>query len=204
MRIPSVRLDFTSYKQPWTIHEECDIYFEHVSVESKFGNVVPDVLIYVEGRPLAIEIGVTHFVDNLKLNKLSHLGLSTLEIDLAEFSRNPNLQALEDEIVFSVRSKRWLYNAKVEAIKQKIPHFVERKKLIPRGLALHVDACPVNARIWKGKSYANVIDDCVNCEYCFDPGPSMGSGFLSCLGRNQIASYQDFLAARGQHNRKTS
>ncbi len=196
MRIPSVKLEFTSYKKPWTIHEECDIRFEHVSVESKLANVVPDVLIYAEGRPLAIEIAVTHFVDSLKLKRLSDLGLSTLEIDLAEFSRNPTLEGLEDEVVVSVRSKRWLYNAKVEAVKRKIPQFVERKALIGRGLALHVDGCPINARIWKGKSYANVIDDCVHCEYCFDAGPSMGPGFLSCLGGSHISRYQDFLAAQ--------
>jgi hypothetical protein len=99
--------------------------------------------------------------------------------------------------VFSVRSKRWLYNAKVEAIKRKLPLFVERKPLIQRGLALHVDHCPINVRTWKGKSYANVVDDCIYCEYCFDPGPGMGDGFLSCLAATQIESYQDFLAAAG-------
>jgi hypothetical protein len=201
MRIPDVSVGFNSYKKPWVISVERDIHFEQVSVETKLGNVVPDLLVHVEGRPLAIEIAVTHFVDGLKLKKLSDLGLSTLEIDLAEFSRTPTLEVLEDEIVFSVRSKRWLFNAKVEAINRKLPLFVERKRLIQRGLALHVDYCPINKRTWKGKSYANVVDDCVYCEYCFDPGPGMGDGFLSCLGPTQIESYQDFLAAT--HNQKS-
>jgi len=195
MRIPAVTVDFNSYKKPWVISEERDIYFEQVSVESKLRNVVPDLLVHVEGRPLAIEIAVTHFVDSLKLRKLADLGLSTLEIDLAEFSRNPTLQVLEHEIVFSAQSKQWLYNARVEAIKRKLPLFVERKPLIQRGLALHVDRCPINVRTWKGKSYANVVDDCIYCEYCFDPGPGMGDGFLSCLAATHIESYQDFLAA---------
>ena len=110
MRIPDVKVGFNSYKKPWVISEERDIYFEAVSVERKLGNVVPDLLVHVERKRLAIEIAVTHFVDSLKLKKLSDLRISTLEIDLAELSRTPTLKALEQQIVFSVRSKRWLYN----------------------------------------------------------------------------------------------
>ncbi len=31
-----------------------------------------------------------------------------------------------------------------------------------RGLALHVDGCPIKARVWHGRPYANVIYDCVH------------------------------------------
>ena len=33
-------------------------------------------------------------------------------------------------------------------------------------VALHVDDCPIPAREWEGKPYANVLDDCVSCPFC--------------------------------------
>lgn len=34
-----------------------------------------------------------------------------------------------------------------------------------RRFALHVDSCPLPARKWKEKPYANFIDDCTVCKY---------------------------------------
>ena len=31
--------------------------------------------------------------------------------------------------------------------------------------ALHVDDCPIPAREWQGKPYANVVADCFECPY---------------------------------------
>lgn len=33
-------------------------------------------------------------------------------------------------------------------------------------VALHVDDCPIPAREWQGKPYANVLDDCTSCPFC--------------------------------------
>lgn len=40
-----------------------------------------------------------------------------------------------------------------------------RLEAIERGLALHVDGCPLPARFWRGKPYANIIHDCFCCEF---------------------------------------
>mgnify|MGYP001217429359 CR=1 FL=1 len=53
----------------------------------------------------------------------------------------------------------------------------KRLRIIQRGKAIYVDGCPRAARVWRGKPYANVIDDCTHCNsYCgiekkerFDP-----------------------------------
>jgi hypothetical protein len=43
---------------------------------------------------------------------------------------------------------------------------LNKMPIIQRGLANHVDFCPKKARVWKGKPYANLIDDCWGgCEY---------------------------------------
>ena len=44
-------------------------------------------------------------------------------------------------------------------------HCPKRMPVIRRGLALHVDECPIRSRVWNGKPYANVIDDCSYCSY---------------------------------------
>ncbi len=31
---------------------------------------------------------------------------------------------------------------------------------------MHVDDCPLAVRVWRGKPYANVIDDCIYCKRC--------------------------------------
>lgn len=35
--------------------------------------------------------------------------------------------------------------------------------IISRGMAFHVDDCPIAIRDWYGKPYANVMDDCTSC-----------------------------------------
>ena len=41
-------------------------------------------------------------------------------------------------------------------------------------MAVHVDRCPIQIRVWNGKPYANMVDDCVGCEHMmtldFDAG----------------------------------
>lgn len=39
--------------------------------------------------------------------------------------------------------------------------------VVPHGLADHVMGCPIKARKWRGKIYANLIDDCSGCEDFF-------------------------------------
>lgn len=36
-------------------------------------------------------------------------------------------------------------------------------KIINRGFMMHVDYCPIGMREYKGKPYANFIDDCTSC-----------------------------------------
>ena len=47
---------------------------------------------------------------------------------------------------------------------------MKRMVVIRRGLALHVDFCPIRARIWRGKPYANVIHNCSSCSHLAENG----------------------------------
>lgn len=41
-------------------------------------------------------------------------------------------------------------------------YIAERPEYI---VALHIDDCPIPAREWEGKPYANYLDDCVHCPF---------------------------------------
>lgn len=189
--LPEVKVTFASYKKEWVIFPEQDIQFDDVRLEHRLDNIVPDVMIYTSGRPLMIEVAVTHFVDQEKWQRIKKLGISTLEISLDKFARNPTFDELKLEVVESVALKKWLFNARAQMILGQARRLADRKTTISRGMATHVDECPINARVWHGKSYANVLDDCLYCEYCIEGG--LNSMYIYCSGRRKLDSYQDFV-----------
>lgn len=68
--------------------------------------------------------------------------------------------------------------------------FSWKEKNIRRGLALHVDYCPIESRIFKGKPYANVLDDCSSCEYHLDLYSDDDNGILYCFGKKISGVFQ--------------
>ena len=54
---------------------------------------------------------------------------------------------------------------------------------------MHVDNCPIKSRVWKGKPYANFIDDCLGCDYCIS---THIENHILCSGRLRIATLEDF------------
>lgn len=64
---------------------------------------------------------------------------------------------------------------------------------IIRGWATHIDYCPIVAREYKGKPYANFIDDCLGCGYLLALSQNMGNynhpeQFILCGARNEYIS----------------
>ena len=126
------------------------------------------MLAHIGDSKLFIEVRVTHAVDPHKQRRIQDLDVSTLEIDLSEAPRDFRSEDLERLIVEAGDHKQWVYNA-AEAQRRK--HVLSKATIRPRinrGLAIHVDGCPVRARVWQGKPYANVIDDCTGCRYALD------------------------------------
>lgn len=85
-----------------------------VRLEQRTGNVVPDIVLDTETGPLLVEIAVTHFVDEMKLAKLTALGISTLEIDLSGHARNLTIPALAQAVLHDTSTKTWVYNARLD------------------------------------------------------------------------------------------
>lgn len=186
--LPDVILKFSSYKDPWVIAEERLFEFEEVIIENRFDSIVPDVLVYINGRPLIIEVAVTHQIDDFKLAKIRKFDISTIEITLDRFKNLPVETELIEDVIYKTNTKHWAYNSFVEKVRSKFKLFTERKSIIQRGFAYHVDYCPIKARIWRGKPYANVMDDCIHCSYCLH----YEYNHILCSGKTKIDSFQQF------------
>lgn len=187
--IPAVYVKFPgSYKDDELISESKEIGIDHVELEKRFGDIIPDIVVYAGGKQLFIEIFVTHKVDDNKLKKLKQAAISTIEIDLSKKAETISTDELTEVLLHNIDTKTWLYNVVSQKYFQRFYEISEQKELIHRGLAIHVDYCPVRTRVWRGKPYANFIDDCIYCKYCV----TAEENAIMCSGKKRIAVLRDF------------
>ena len=74
----------------------------------------PDIVITVAGRPLLVEVAVTHFCGPEKVDLIQRRRLAAIEIDLSQVARDAPPAALEHAILRSA-PRRWLWNRLAEA-----------------------------------------------------------------------------------------
>ena len=165
--LPAVQVKF--YNRTDVITPEKRYQLDSVKLEYRGAkNIVPDMLAHIGNRKLFIEVRVTHAVDHHKQRRIRDLDVSTLEIDLSDAPRDFRLEDLEKLVVEAGDHKQWVYNAAEAQRRKRVLSKATIRPHIYRGLATHVDGCPVRARVWQGKPYANVIDDCTGCRYALD------------------------------------
>ena len=166
-----------------------EIQLSHVELEKRYGNVVPDIVAYCGDKYFFIEIFVTHRIDDEKLRKLQAEDVSTIEIDLSHADRTITKSELANVLLEENSKKIWKYNALANKYVNQFRSVADKRKIISRGFALHIDNCPIAARSWRGKPYANFIDDCSGCIYLIS---SEDNDFILCSGKSGIASIDDF------------
>jgi len=142
-----------------------------VSLEQRLGDIVPDVVITSGRRKLLVEITVTHRVTEEKCRRARKLGLSLLEIDLSDLRRDLRYEEIASRVVGETDAKHWKVNLYAEAMQRAqagAPQLdaVRRLPIVEHGMVLHVMDCPISARVWYGRPYANVLYDCVDCQFC--------------------------------------
>ncbi len=167
--LPAVELRFDGGRV-LPIASESRYQIESVSVEQRVAGIVPDIVARIGGRRLYVEIRVTHGVDDRKLGKIKRMGISAVEIDLSSAPRDYPPEELEKLVVEGGAHKKWLYNAVADRRRKQIIREATVRPFVWRcnGLAAHVDGCPRPARVWRGKPYANVADDCTGCEHALE------------------------------------
>lgn len=188
MTLPPVYVNFPdSYKEDELVFEATEIDIEKVELEKRYEGIVPDVVVYSGGKSFFVEIYVTHAIDDEKLQKVRNAKISTLEIDLSKKTETVSTDALTAILLSDCDEKRWKYNRLSEMYYQRFLSVADRKEITSRGFAMHVDYCPIKTRMWRGKPYANFIDDCLYCKYCIAHNED-----VFCSGRKRIATVADF------------
>ena len=87
MIIPQVRVVFPQgCKHSVLIHESMTVKIDHVELEKRFDNVIPDIVVYSGNKKFFVELFVTHAIDERKLKKIKDMGVSTIEIDLSKMN----------------------------------------------------------------------------------------------------------------------
>ena len=187
--LPAVYIHFPNSPKASELYCEAkEIQIERVELEQRFQDVIPDVVIYAGGKQLFLEVYVTHAIDDIKLKKLKQANISTIEIDLSKKEHSISLEELRSILLDNSDEKKWIYNSIANKYLGYFYAAADQRDVIPRGVTLHVDNCPIKARIWHGKPYANFIDDCHNCKYCIS---YQAEGGMLCSGRMRIATVGD-------------
>ena len=188
MIIPAVVLDFPGSCKREIISEEIELSIDHVELERRFGDVIPDVVVYAGKKCFFVEIYVTHPVDEEKLAKLEKANISTIEIDLSEVDRMISPDELKLILLQSSESKKWIYNAARFRWMDKFRKAADRRS-IDHSYTSRVYNCPIYMRTWGGRVYADMWEDCAtHCEYCL----GCFNRYILCSGRRQIAHTKDF------------
>lgn len=187
--LPAVYIQFpNSPKAPELYCESKEISIERVELEKRFQDVIPDVVIYAGGKQLFLEVYVTHTIDDIKLKKLKQADISTIEIDLSKKEHSISLEELRSILLDNSEEKKWVYNSIANKYLGYFYAAADQRDVISRSFAFHVDNCPIKARTWHGKPYANFIDDCNGCKYCIS---YQFEGGMLCSGRRRVATVAD-------------
>ena len=167
MMIPKIALNFNTGDYDIKNQPAQLIEFDSVELENRFDNIIPDILLHKANDTLIIEFFVTHKIDN-KIKKINKSGISTIGIDLSKIDKEITEDELKKILLTDNTEKHWIFNKKVYNTYQCLKSKAKRMPIIERGLAIHVDDCPLCMRCWHGKFYANFLDDCGNCQYFLD------------------------------------
>ncbi|MEH6949117.1 competence protein CoiA family protein [Bacillus sp. JJ634] len=187
---------FLEGQSGWRLSKEIELNFDDVRIEMYHQGIVPDVLIYVQGKPLMVEITVTHKTGEEKIQKVRKQGISILEINLEHFERDFSLEDLEKEVIYNTSNKNWLLNIKAERLKE-LAYLASERKIFKDG---KIPFCPIGSK-YKGRYGFSWSYDCATCEFCLDiqhetvgalydkkgfPESTIVDTTVFCLGKNRI------------------
>lgn len=103
------------------------VVFDEVTEEKRLGDIIPDLICKVDGRALLVEIAVTHFVDNIKAQKIRALDLACIEIDLSSMVLGWTWDSLRRAVVEGVTHKVWIANPRVNDLRVELQRQAEQK-----------------------------------------------------------------------------
>lgn len=181
--IPPVLVPFLN--RNLVLFDTMSIKYDRVEIEKRTGHIIPDVILYSQGRPLIVEIYVSHKVNMEKKKRIEELGISAIEINLDDFDySNFNLQKLEKSIISNIYEKKWIYNVHIGKAWEMINKIakIENDKYMFR--------CPYHPSYME---YGRIVPmkaryECRNCNRAIKPS---GKSHYLCTAEHDIYTYNN-------------
>lgn len=96
------------------------IDLDFAKIEQTVGDVKPDLIVYSRENICFVEIAVTHFIDEVKKEKLIKMNYPVIEIDLSNYSNTEvALETLEYEIIDNPKNRKWIHYPQVDVALEK-------------------------------------------------------------------------------------
>lgn len=198
MTIPSVYLAFPqSFKEERLLFEENQILIHGIELKKRTDSPIPYVIVYSGTQKFLIE-----FYLNSPKETANHSKISVLEIDLSQENKLLSPGELSEILLEKSPKKSWTYHTFAEEWLKRFYQVSDKRRIILRNSYNHVDYCPLAARRWHEKPYANVDYDCSECQYCISIDYETEE--LLCSGRERIATLEDFNIPKAERIRKSN
>ncbi|WOJ95528.1 hypothetical protein R0137_09700 [Congregibacter brevis] len=129
LSVKELQYDFSQRRHAMAevVVEERQLVFDDIDIERQLDDLRPDLIGYVDGNPVVIEIYVSHKCDRGKVTKLRDRGLRAVEVDLSNVRYTVTKQELEKLLLVETENKKWLSHPEAPAVKQRLRSSLREK-----------------------------------------------------------------------------
>ena len=167
---------------------------DFVEQEKNLGDIKPDLYAMYNGKPVAVEICVSHAIDEAKFFKIQNHKLTTFEIDLSNIA----YETEEDvrKAIYDLKNIRPIYDETftVQALTNKKDYIDKNgiQKQIVNGI---VYQCSMNPILKSGQAQIGDIKSFV-CEKCPFGYKVDNENYVHCIGHLMIEFSRDLFISR--------
>lgn len=167
---------------------------DFIEQEKNLGDIKPDLYAMYNGKPVAVEIRVSHAVDEVKFFKIQNHKLTTFEIDLSNIDYET-----EDDVckaIYDLKNIRPIYDEvlTVQAITNK-KTFIDNNGIPKEIINGIVYQCTMNPILKSGQAQIGNIKSFV-CEKCPFGYKADNENYVHCIGHLMIRFSWDLFIAK--------
>ncbi|MBT6339603.1 MAG: hypothetical protein HOJ48_09955 [Desulfobacula sp.] len=173
--LPGVNLVDPRIRKQYLFHQQ-RFRISSADLETKYGDIIPDVLLDIYGVKVAVEIFVTHKLDQTKIEQFRRMSLPAIEIDLSWLDRDLPEIEIAKHVIEAGRHKRWVSLDYPTSQKLLRPPPLNVKRHVETQISF-VAGCSIKKQKWNGQKYSTP-EDCQKCEFYL--GQSNGRTLIYC------------------------